>query len=68
MIAITSQRRLDAMWAALAVVVLLQVACLCVGLYACGWRVSIGAVNLSVPRQLTAEQAAAMEDRAEAGR
>ena len=58
-----TQRKLDRQWLALMLMVVLQTVTLAVSLYACGKRVHVGTINVTTqPRQLTVEQAAAMED------
>ena len=58
-----TQRKLDRLLVLLCLVLALQMILLCVGLYACGKRVHVGTINVTTqPRQLTVEQAAAMED------
>ena len=65
MLPIMTQRKLDRQWLALMLVVVLQTVTLAVSLYACGRKLQIGTINVTTqPRPLTAEQAAAMEDRA----
>ena len=65
MIAITTKHRIDLLLVLHAVNIALTITLLAVGLYAAGKRLTVGTVNVNLP--LTAEQAAAMEDRAEGG-
>ena len=60
---VLTQQKLDRLWLALMLVVVLQTVTLAVSLYACGRKLQIGTINVTTqPRPLTVEQAAAMED------
>lgn len=60
---IITQQKLNRIWFILCVVVLMQTVLIAIGLYACGRKVQVGAVNFNPPaRVLTAEEAAALED------
>ena len=56
-----TQRKLDKLLVLLCAVLAMQTVMLCVGMYACGKRVSVGSINFNQPpRVLTVDQASAM--------
>ena len=60
---VLTQSKLDRLWFLLCCVLALQMILLCVGLYACGRRLSVGSINFNPPPNvLTVEQASAQED------